>query len=277
MSHDSKQLIIRHETPAIWRVTFNHPPINLVDHDTLQELHDLTSAIEASNELKVVVFDSADPDFFLAHWDITSVARPRPEGTPAPSWIDISLRLAHAPVVTIGLIRGRARGMGSEIPLGFDMRFASVERAIFGQPEVGVGLVPGGGSMERLSLLAGRARALEIVLGADDFDALTAERYGWINRALPDAQLDAFVTNLARRLAAFDKLALGAAKQTLNRHALPDAEDLQSSQALFYKAFTWPGTPVRVKALMARGIGTRGDLEMRFGDHLPGLGSPAGT
>ena len=275
MSHESKQLTIRHETPAIWRVTFNHPPINLVDHDTLQELHDLTSAIEASDELKVVVFDSADPDFFLAHWDIASVARPRPEGTPAPSWIDISLRLAHAPVVTIGLIRGRARGMGSEIPLGFDMRFASIERAIFGQPEVGVGLVPGGGSMERLSLLAGRARALEIVLVADDFDALTAERYGWINRALPDAQLDAFVTNLARRLAAFDKLALGAAKRTLNRRALPDAEDLQASQALFYKAFTWPGTPARVKALMARGIGTRGDLEMRFGDHLPSLSSPA--
>jgi enoyl-CoA hydratase/carnithine racemase len=277
MSDNSKQLTVRHEAPAIWRVTFSNPPINLVDHDTLQELHDLASTIEASNELKVVVFESADPDFFLAHWDITSVARTRPEGTPAPSWIDISLRLAHAPVVTIGLIRGRARGMGSEIPLGFDMRFASIERAIFGQPEVGVGLVPGGGSMERLSLLAGRARALEIVLGADDFDALTAERYGWINRALPDAQLDAFVTNLAQRLAAFDKLALGAAKQTLNRRALPDAEDLKASQALFYRAFTWPGTPARVKALMARGIGTRGDLEMRFGDHLPSLASPTKT
>src|SRR4030095_11922260 len=157
------------------------------------------------------------------------------------------------------------------------MRFASIERAIFGQPEVGVGLVPGGGAMERLSLLTGRARALEIVLGAGDFDASTAERYGWINRALPDDELDAFVANLAQRLASFDKVALGAAKQTLTPRALPDVEDLKASQALFYKAFTWPGTPPRVKALMERGIGTRGDLEMRFGDHLPTLGSPTQT
>jgi enoyl-CoA hydratase/carnithine racemase len=271
MSSHRKQLKIHQESPAIWRVTFDNAPINLVDHGTLRELHDLTAAIEASEELKVVVFDSADPDFFMAHWDISSVAPTRPEGTPAPSWVDISLRLARAPVATIALIRGRARGMGSEIPLGFDMRFASLERAIFGQPEVGVGLVPGGGSMERLSQLAGRARSLEIVLGAADFDAATAERYGWINRALPDADLDAFVTNLAQRLASFDKQALGAAKQTLNRRSLPEAEDLQATQALFYRAFTWPGTPPRVKSLMARGIGTRGELEMRFGDFLPAL------
>lgn len=274
MSNDHKQLSIHRETPAIWRVSFNHPPINLVDHDTLQELHDLASAIEASEELKVVVFDSADPDFFLAHWDIASVARPLPAGTPPPSWIDISLRLARAPVVTIGLIRGRARGMGSEIALGLDMRFASIERAIFGQPEVGVGLVPGGGAMEWLSVLAGRAPALEIVLSAGDFDALTAERYGWINRALPDAQLDAFVTGLVQRLACFDKAAVGDAKQAINRHALPDAEDLKASQALFYKGFARPGTQARIKALMERGIGTRSDLEMRFGDHLPSLLSP---
>jgi len=271
MPHDHKQLTVRHETPALWRVTFSNPPINMVDHHTLAELQDLTCAIEASDALKVVVFDSADPDFFLAHWDLASVAPPLPEGAVRPSWIDISLRLAQAPVVTIGLIRGRARGMGSEIPLGFDMRFASIERAIFGQPEVGAGLVPGGGSMERLSLLAGRARALEIVLGADDFDALTAERYGWINRALPDAELDAFVAKLAQRLVSFDKVALSAAKQALNRRALPDAEDLKASQALFYAAFTWPGTGPRVKALMERGIGTRGDLEMNFGHHLPSL------
>lgn len=101
--------------------------------------------------------------------------------------MDISLRLANAPVVSIASIRGRARGIGSEIALGSDMRFASIEKAIFGQPEVGVGQVPGGGSLERLPLLTGRARALEIVLGANDFDAKTAEDYGWINRALPEA------------------------------------------------------------------------------------------
>lgn len=271
MSEHSRQLTIHRETPASWRVTFRHPPLNLVDHATLQELHDLTGEIEAAQDLKVVVFDSADPDFFLAHWDLASVAPARAAGAAAPSWIDISLRLAQAPVVTIALVRGRARGIGSEIALGLDMRFASLERAIFGQPEVGVGLVPGGGGMERLALLAGRARALEIVLGAADFDAATAERYGWINRALPDAQLDDFVAGLARRLASFDKPALAAVKRTLNRQGLPTAEELQSSQALFYSAFRWPGTAPRVQALQARGLGTRGDVEMRLGEHLRGL------
>ena len=167
--------------------------------------------------------------------------------------------------------------MGSEVALGLDVRFASIERAVFGQPEVGVGLVPGGGAMERLPLLVGRARALEIVLGAGDFDALTAERYGWINRALPDAQLDAFVMGLARRLASFDKAALGEAKRSLNRRALPNVEDLMASQALFYEAFTWPGTQRRLRTLMERGIGTRSDLEMHFGDHLATLGSAIQT
>jgi enoyl-CoA hydratase/carnithine racemase len=277
MAYEYKQLSIHRETPAFWRVTFNHPPINLVDLATLWELQELVSELEASQEVKVVVFDSADPDFFLAHWDVSGAARPAGSGTPAPSWTDISLRLAQAPVVSIALIRGRARGMGSEIALGFDMRFASIERAILGQLEVGVGLVPGGGAMERLPLLVGRARALEIVLGANDFDAMTAERYGWINRALPDAQLDGFVTGLAQRLASFDKPALAEAKRTLNRRALPDAEDLKASQAVFYKAFARPGTQVRVRNLMELGIGTRSDLEMRFGDHLPGLAQVPGV
>jgi enoyl-CoA hydratase/carnithine racemase len=271
MAHDYKQLTVHRETPAFWRVTFDHPPINLVDLETLMELQALVSELEASQEVKVVVFDSADPDFFLAHWDVSGAARQADPGTPPPSWIDISLRLAQAPVVSIALIRGRARGMGSEVTLACDMRFASIERAIFGQPEVGVGLVPGGGAMERLPLLVGRARALEIVLGADDFDAVTAERYGWINRALPDAQLDAFVMGLAQRLASFDKPALAEAKRILNRDALPNAEDLTTSQATFYGTFAWPGTQARAGKLRELGVGTRSDLEMRFGDYLPGL------
>ena len=266
-----KQLSIRRESSAFWRVTFDHAPINLVDFETLAELGQLVDEIEASQELKVVVFDSADPDFFLAHWDVSGPARPADSSKPPPSWTDLSLRLAHAPVVSIALIRGRARGMGSEVALGFDMRFASIERAVFGQPEVGVGLVPGGGSMERLSLLAGRARTLEIVLGAADYDAATAERYGWVNRALPDAQLDAFVTGLADRLASFDKPALAFAKRLVNRHALPEAEDLKESIAAFYQGFAWPTTQARAKALIGLGLGTRSDVEMRFGDYLPDL------
>jgi enoyl-CoA hydratase/carnithine racemase len=271
MASTYRQLILDREAPELWRVTFNHPPINQVDPDTLGELQELVSELESTSEVKVVVFESADPDFFLAHWDISSAARSSGPGTEAPSWIDISLRLAEAPVVSIAVIRGRARGVGSEIALACDMRFASIERAILGQPEVGVGLVPGGGAMERLPLLVGRARALEIVLGADDFDALTAERYGWINRALPDEQLDSFVTRLAQRLASFDRQALAEAKRAINRHALANAEDLHGSQSTFHRAAAWPGARSRAKKLMDLGIGTRSDLELRFGDHLPSL------
>ena len=133
-------------------------------------------------------------------------------GRAHPPWMETALRLSKVPVVSIASIRGRARGMGSEFALACDLRFASLERAVLGQPEVGVGLVPGGGGMERLPLLVGRARALEIVLGAGDFDADTAERYGWINRALPDAAFDRFVDDLARRIASFDKQALTIAE-----------------------------------------------------------------
>lgn len=270
MAHDYKQLTIQRESAGFWRVIFDHPPINLVNPETLGELNALVSELETAQDLKVVVFESADADFFLAHWDISG-ARSAGSGTEAPSWIDISLRLAQAPVVSIALIRGRARGIGSEIALGCDMRFASIERAIFGQPEVGVGVVPGGGAMERLPMLVGRARALEIVLSGADFDAITAERYGWINRALPDVQLDSFVAGLARRLASFDKQALAEAKQILNRHELPDADDLRASQTTFQRAFGWPGAKVRVKQLIDLGIGGRSELEMRFGDHLQRL------
>ena len=271
MTQNYNQLQIQRETPALWWVTFDHPPINLVDVDTLLELQELVSELESSDDLRVVVFDSADPDFFLAHWDVAGASRSAAAGAPTPSWIDIALRLAQTAVVSIASIRGRARGMGSEVALACDMRFASIERAILGQPEVGVGMVPGGGAMERLPLLVGRARALEIVLGAGDYDALTAERYGWINRALPDAELDAFVTSLARRLATFDKPALAEAKRILNRDALPSGDDLKESQAAFYGTLAWPGTQARARKLMGLGIGTRSELEMHFGDHLPGL------
>jgi enoyl-CoA hydratase/carnithine racemase len=271
MSYEYQCLSVHRDSPASWRVTFDHPPINLVDWQTLTDLEQLAAEVEAADALKVIVFASADSDFFLAHWDLGGGGQRTASPSPAPSWTDISLRFARSPVVSVALIRGRTRGMGSEIALGFDMRFASLERATFGQPEVGVGLVPGGGAMQRLPLLVGRARALEIVLGADDFDAQTAERYGWVNRSLPDADLDAFVAAFAGRIASFDKRALSAAKQVLNRHAVPTAEELNTTAATFREALGWPGTRTRVKTLMELGIGTRSDLELRFGHYLPML------
>ena len=156
--------------------------------------------------MKVVVFQSANPDFFVAHLDVAKAAE-RPEVLGL--WRDFVLRLASAPVVSIAKVRGRTRGIGNEFVLACDMRFASRQSALFGNPEVGVGLVPGGGAMEWLPRLVGRSRALEIVLSGDDFDADIAERYGWVNRTLDDGDLDSFVDALVRRLASFDRETLG--------------------------------------------------------------------
>src|SRR6202022_1006099 len=200
------------------------------------EVFDLVQAIEAGPGLKVVTFESADPDYFLAHYGVgESQSR-----FGAPRWRDAAIQLAHSNVLSIAMIRGRARGGGSEFALGCDVRFASRERAIFGQPEVGFGLIPGGGATERLPLLVGRSRAIEIVLGGDDFDADMAERYGWINRAIPDADLDGFVANFVRRVCSFDSQALSTAKAILNHTGLPNEVQLRSTQASFGATLRWP-------------------------------------
>ena len=200
MANALTQFTISEAIPGYWRVTFSNPPINLEDPDTILELQELVGRIEADDALRVVVLDSAHPDFFVNHYDVSRAAEtpvaPGPTGLPA--FIDTTTRLTNSPVVTIASIRGRTRGGGAELAAACDMRFASLERAIFGQPEVGAGMLPGGGGIERLPLLVGRARALEIILGSDDFDAATAAAYGWINCALPDAELDDFVVSRVR-------------------------------------------------------------------------------
>src|SRR6476619_5366289 len=188
MDETTTRLTVDRNEPGYWRVTLIHPPINTVDDLMYDEIFDLVQAIDAEPALKVVTFESANRGYFLAHYGIgQSQSR---FGT--PRWIEAAVHLANSNVLSIAVVRGRARGGGSEFALACDIRFASREKAVFGQPEVGFGLIPGGGALQRLPLLAGRSRAIEIVLGADDFDASTAERYGWINRAVPEAQLDAF-------------------------------------------------------------------------------------
>src|SRR6266704_4938077 len=212
------------QTSGYWRVTLNHPPINAIDDQMYDEVFDLVEAIEAEPSLKVVTFESANPDFFLAHYGVgESTSR-----FGKPRWIEAATRLAHSNVLSIAVIRGRARGGGSEFALACDLRFASRERAIFGQPEVGFGLIPGGGALDRLPALVGRARSIEIALGADDFDADLAERYGWINRAIPDAELDGFVANFVRRILSFDSQALNTTKSIINQSGLPEPAALQS-------------------------------------------------
>src|SRR5882757_8914821 len=264
MSEPTQKVVTDKSTPGYWRVTLNNPPINVIDDGMYDAFYNLVGEIEADPTLKVVTFESANRDFFLAHY---SSAEPRSRFG-VPRWIEASGRLAASGVLSIAVIRGRVRGGGCEFAMGLDIRFASREKAIFGQPEVGAGLIPGGGALQRLPLLVGRARALEIVMGGDDFDAETAERYGWINRAVPDSDLDAFVANFVARVVSFDKQALAAAKSFINATGLPDPAQLQSTQDLFFKTFEWAGFKERAPLLRERGIGQPGDFELRLGHHI---------
>ncbi|MFC3747025.1 enoyl-CoA hydratase/isomerase family protein [Paenibacillus sp. GCM10012306] len=264
------QLTVNRKTPAYWRITFHNPPINLVDPDTVYELLELMDQIESDPELKVVVFDSADPDFFISHYDMTRAGEKQktPKDIELPALIDFTTRLSKSSVVSIVEIRGRIRGVGSEFALACDMRFASLEKAVFGQPELAVGVVPGTGAIERLSRLSGRARALEIVLGANDYDALTAERYGWINRAITDSELGGFVENLALRISAMDRQVLTDAKNLINRIGLPETSELQESRSAFIKGAMSPGTQEKVSKAIALGFGQQGDFELNLGQRL---------
>jgi enoyl-CoA hydratase/carnithine racemase len=252
-----------------WTVTFSNPPINMFVPTTIVELGALMTDLEANPSVKVVVFQSANPDFFIAHLDVSKAAE-RPEVLGL--WRDFVLRLSSTPVVSIAKIRGRTRGIGNEFVLACDMRFASRQSALFGNPEVGVGLIPGGGALEWLPRLVGRSRALEIVLSGDDFDADVAERYGWVNRTLNDDDLDPFVDTLAGRLASFDREALGAAKAQINRFGMPTAGELQSSNDMFFSTLALPTAQARRAKVRNLGCGVPSDFELNFGSYLPRLG-----
>src|SRR5438445_12952339 len=245
------------ETPAYWRVVFDYPPFNIVDADVFESLQDLLIRMDTSQNLRVVVFESAIPDFYLAHFDLTGkigniTTAVGPSGLPI--LMDTFVRLTKSPVVSIAKIRGCVRGASSEFVLACDMRFASRENTRLGHPEVGVGVHPGGGGTARLPHLVGRGRALEIVLSANDFDGDTAERYGYVNRALPDAELDGFVEALARRIASFDRRALAAAKNLVNQVSLPSADRLLDAITSFGTALTWPEAQQRIQAVLKRGL-----------------------
>src|SRR6478752_10847442 len=245
MTESAAHVRVIEETPAYWRVVFENPPFNMVDATIFEGLQDLLGRMDASPSLRVVVFESANPEFYLAHFDLTGktgniMTSVGPSGLPV--LIDTFVRLTQSPVVSIAKIRGCVRGVSSEFVLACDMRFASRENLRLGHPEVGVGLHPGGGGTERLPHLVGRGRALEIVLSANDFDGETAERYGYVNRALPDGNLDDFVDALARRISSFDKRSIAAAKKLVNAGSLPSADQFLDAFSSFGTALTWPET-----------------------------------
>ncbi len=259
-------------SPRYWRVSFDHPPINTITATTVAELSELVETIEHAAELNVVVFDSANPDFFLAHYDIendpgkTAALPPGPTGMPA--WIDLTARLARVPVVSIASIRGRARGAGSEFVLACDLRFASRENTLLGQFEVGSGLIPGGGPMARLPRLVGRGRALEVLLVADDFDGPRAERYGYVNRVIADDRLDEEVDEIASRLARFDHEAIARTKSYVDQVTLPPDSELPPALADFRQAFARPGPAARLVRLEELGLNIDSDLERRLGKRV---------
>src|SRR6185437_345830 len=241
MSQSAAPVRVIEETPAYWRVVFDYPPFNIADATIFEGLQGLLARMDSSPSLRIVVFESANPEFYLSHFDLTGktgniTTAVGPSGLPI--LMDTFVRLTKSSVVSIAKIRGCVRGASSEFVLACDMRFASRESTRLGQPEVGVGVNPGGGGTERLPLLVGRGRALEIVLGANDFDGDTAERYGYVNRALPDAELDGFVDALARRIASFDRRALAAAKNLVNQVSLPSADRLLDAITSFETALT---------------------------------------
>ncbi|WP_433199546.1 enoyl-CoA hydratase/isomerase family protein [Dactylosporangium sp. CS-047395] len=242
----------------------------------IPQLERVVRALETDGDVRVVVFDSAVDGFFLTHYDLraplgdTTELPAGPTGLPALP--DLLARISRAPVVSIAAIRGRATGVGSELALASDMRFASRERALLSQWEVGAGLVPGGGPLERLPRLIGRGRALEVLLGADDIDGELAERYGYVNRALPDADLDAFVDALASRIASFDKQAIAATKRLVDRASLPVDGDLAPGWDAFLASVQRPAAQARIERLLDEGLQEPGDVENRLGHHVGQLG-----
>jgi enoyl-CoA hydratase/carnithine racemase len=267
----SPQINVTRRSPAYWRVTFDNPPINVMGPEMVREFQALIGALEADEHVRVVVFDSAVEGYFLNHSDFTTKLEDltsMPNGpTGLPPWPDFLVRLTHLPVASIALIRGRATGNGSEITLACDMSFASREKAIISQWEVGVGMIPGGGPMARLPQLIGRNRALEVILSSDDIRGEQAEAYGYVNRALPDAELDAYVEALATRIAQFDQWAISNAKRLVNT-SLPPEVEIGAGWDACIASLGRPAAQNAIKALTERGFQKPGDVENRLGYYI---------
>jgi len=266
------QVRLNRQSPACWRVIFDNPPLNLMGPEFVLEFREIMAAIETDEQVKVVVFESAVEGFYLNHSDfhakledLTSI----PQGpTGLEAWPDILVRLTRAPVASIAVIRGRATGNGSEIALACDMSFASREKAVLSQWEVGVGLVAGGGPMARLPRLIGRGRALEVLLGSDDIGADLAASYGYVNRSVPDADLDDFVNSLARRIASFDKWAIANTKRLVNAASLPPDVELAAGWDACMASVMRPAAQESFKKLFEQGFHKPGDAEDRLGFYV---------
>jgi len=276
-AHNDGQIRLVRISNAYLRVTLDIPPLNIFGPANIPQLEEIVGLLESDERVKVVVFDSAVEGFFLTHYDF--LAKPEesakfPVGrTGLQALPDMLARLSRASVVSIASIRGRATGVGSELALACDMRFASREKAVLSQWEVGAALVPGGGPMARLPRLMGRGRALEVLLGADDINGDLAESYGYVNRSIPDSQLDDFVDSFARRIASFDRGAIAETKRLVDLNSLPPDAEIVPEWDAFIASLGRPAAQARLRLLFEQGFHKPGDVESRLGYHVGTLGS----
>jgi enoyl-CoA hydratase/carnithine racemase len=276
-AHNDGQIRLVRISNAYLRVTLDIPPLNIFGPANIPPLEEIVGLLESDERVKVVVFDSAVEGFFLTHYDF--LAKPEesakfPVGrTGLQALPDMLARLSRASVVSIASIRGRATGVGSELALACDMRFASREKAVLSQWEVGAALVPGGGPMARLPRLMGRGRALEVLLGADDINGDLAELYGYVNRSIPDSQLDDFVDSFARRIASFDRRAISETKRLVDLNSLPPDAEIVPEWDAFIASLGRPAAQARLRLLFEQGFHKPGDVESRLGYHVGTLGS----
>jgi enoyl-CoA hydratase/carnithine racemase len=273
---EKAQIRLTRLSSAYWRVTIDNPPLNVMGPQLVREFGEIITVVEADEQVRVLVFDSAVDGFFLNHSDFNADFKEltnMPQGpTGLEAWPDILVRITRMPVVSIALIRGRATGNGSEIALACDMSFASREKALLSQWEVGVGLVAGGGPMARLPRQMGRQRALEVLLSSNDIGGDLAEAYGYVNRSLPDAELDGFVDALAKRIASFDKWAIANTKRLVNAGSLPPDVEIAAGWDTCMASIPRPAAQSRIKALFEQGFHKPGDAEDRLGFYVGRLG-----
>ncbi|CAM2739245.1 enoyl-CoA hydratase [Mycobacterium intermedium] len=263
MPYEEYELIRIAVDHGICRATIDNPPINLLDVPLIAEIGRLTEEVAADDEVRVLVVDSADPKIFVAHADVGLIMDLPADDTAlhddlSPFHLAME-RFRTLPKATIAVIEGVCRGGGSEWAMAFDMRYAALGKAVFGQPEVAVGIIPGGGGTQRLPRLVGRGRALEVILGGMDVDAATAEAWGYVDRALPAEQLRRFVDRLAGRIASFPAFAIANAKRAVDA-ALQDgdiATGLRVEDQLFRETLAQPEARQRLQAVIDAGAQTR--------------------
>ncbi len=262
---------------GIATVTIDNGPVNLFDLELYQGLAALSHELAADDAVRVVVLRSANPDFFIAHFDVGLILR-FPTDSPAPTELSpfhqMCENMRTMPKATIAVVEGRVGGGGSELLLSCDMRFAAVGKAVFNQPEVALGIIPGGSGTVRLGRLLGRSRALEVILGCDDVDAVTAEAWGWVNRALPPDDIWPFVDRLAARIASFPPNAVREAKASVLSVEKSIEEDLLAEAAAFNRTLGDPRAQRAMSQFMDTG-GQTPTVELRLGEAAGELGEPS--